>query len=154
MGSANQSSQTKGSMNARMKTPDQNRAIFGAANAAGLDHDELRDLVADVTKRTRSIAALTYTEAEKVLARIKGKSFVPARTLQWRRKKAGVKQLVQQAQLDLIVELASQRNWPPSTLEGFCLKVCKRKKPLTTDEAAKVIEGLKAMNRREGLWAA
>lgn len=144
---------------ARRKTPGQNRAIFGAATAAGLDIDDVRDVVESITSETRkeptrSISDLSYTEAERVLARIKGKSFVPARTLQYRRQKAGVTQMVQKSQLDLIVQLATQRNWPASTLEDFCLKVCKRRKPLTTGEANKVIEGLKKMNSREGLWAA
>lgn len=146
-------------MNGRKKTAGQNRAIFGAATAAGLDIDLVRDIVESITSETRkepsrSISGLSYAEAERVIARVKGKSFVPTRTLQDRRRKAGVKQLVQQSQLDLIAELASQRHWPALTLGHFCFKVCKRAKPLTTGEANKVIEALKAMNKREGLWAA
>lgn len=139
---------------ARAKTTNQVRAIFGSAKAANLDEEALRDVVADVTKRTRSISNLTYIEAERVIQRLKGASFVPLRTLQHRRAKAGVKQMVQKSQLDLIAELASQRSWSAATLEEFCLKVCKRRKPLTTDEAGKVIEGLKAMNKRDDLWDA
>ena len=142
-------------MSERAKNSGQVRAIFGSAKAAGIDPgDELRDIVEDVTKRTRSISALSYSEAERVIQRLKGKTYVPRRTMQYRHRKAGIKQLVQQSQLDLIAELASQRNWSPKTLADFCMRQCKRNKPLTTDEANKVIEALKAMNKREGLWAA
>lgn len=136
------------------KSTDQVKAIFGSAKQCGLDGEALRDVVEDVTKRTRSIAALTHAEAEKVIARLKGRSFVPRRTLQWRRKKAGVKQVVQDAQLTLIAQLASQRNWTAESLTKFCRKMIKRDRPLTTDEANKIVEALRAMNRREGLWAA
>lgn len=141
-------------MNARKKTSGQNRAIFGSANAAGLDHDELRDLVADVTRRTRSIADLNYAEAEKVIQRLKGEGFVPRRTLQYRRQRAGVQQIITQEQEQLIAELASQRHWPAQTLIDFCKRQCKHYPLRTTQDANKVVEALKAMNRREGLWAA
>jgi hypothetical protein len=142
-------------MSERPKTSGQVKAIFGSAKVRGIDPgDELHDIVESVTRRTRSIADLTYAEAERVIARVKGSAFVPRRTLQYRRRKAGVKQMVQQWQLDLIVELASQRHWPSETLTQFCRRQCKRDKPLTTNEANKVIEALKAMNKREGLWAA
>jgi hypothetical protein len=135
-------------MNGPTKRPSQVRAIFALAKERGLDHDALRDLAGG------SIRELSYTEAQRVIQRLKGHSFVPLRTLQYRRKKAGVRQMVQASQLKLIAELASQRWSSPEPLKKLCLNVCKREKPLTTDEANKVIEALKAMNAREGLWAA
>jgi len=153
MGTGTQSSATQGSVTGRPKTVAQVRAIYGVAKSKGIDSDTLHELVCGLTRKS-SIAALTYTEAERVIQRLKGRSFVPLRTLQYRRQKAGVKQLVQQTQLDLIAQLAAQRQWTNYSLTAFCLKVCKRSRPLTTDEANKVIEGLKVMNRRDGLWAA
>lgn len=138
------------------KSYDQVKAIFGAAKECGIDPGEpLRDVVEDVTRRTRSIKALTHAEAEKVIKRLKGDSFVPTRTLQWRRQKAGIKQLVQDSQLTLIARLASQRDgWTGESMTKFCRKMIKRDRPITTDEANKIIEALKAMNRRDRLWAA
>lgn len=136
------------------KTHGQVKALFGIARQCGLDDDQLHDVVEDVTKRTRSIKELTHSEADRVIARLKGKNNVPLRTLQYRRRKAGVEQIVQETQLQLIAQLASQRNWSSETLVNFCRKMVKRAKPATTSEANKIIEALKAMNRRDDLWAA
>ena len=146
---------------ARPKLNSQVRAIFGEAKRCGLDNDALHELVADVLRGNSptpesavSIAKLTYTEAERVIQRLKGQSFVPRRTLQYRRQKAGIQEVVQQAQLDKIAALASQREWNAQTLINFCRRQCGHYPLRTTADANKVIEGLKAMNSREGLWAA
>lgn len=139
---------------AREKTTNQVRAIHAEARKHGLDHDTLHDLIESVTKRTRSIAALTHKEALAVIRQLKGKGFVPLRTLQYRRQQAGVQQLVQPTQLTLIAELASQRGWSAEALQSFCQRQCKRTRPRTTTDANKVIEALKAMNQRDKLWPA
>lgn len=136
------------------KTYQQCQAIHVEARHRGLDADQLRDVVEDVTRRTRSIKELTHAEAQKVIQRLKGNSFVPLRTLQHRRQRAGIQQIVTDEQHTLIAELASQRNWTPETLRNFCGRQCKRDRPLTTVDANKVIEALKSMNRRDGLWSA
>lgn len=138
----------------RAKTTAQVRAIFGEGRRCGLDPEAIRDVVEDVTRRTRSVGQLTFAEAERVIQRLKGQGFVPRRTLQYRRQKAGVQQLISQEQVTLIAELASQRNWSAETLSEFCRRQCKRARPRTTSDANKVIEALKAMNRRDGLWNA
>jgi Protein of unknown function (DUF1018) len=136
------------------KNNAQVRAIHGEAKRRGLDGEQLHDLVESTTRRTRSIAALTHAEAQQVIQRLKGNGFVPLRTLQYRRQKAGIPVLVRPDQLTLIAELASQRDWSIETLAAFCKRQCKREVPRTTTDANKVIEALKAMNKREGLWAA
>lgn len=142
-------------VNARPKSTGQVRAIFGLAKERGMDPEEaLRDVVEAVTQRTRSISALSHAEAEQVIARLKGDRFTPRRTLQWRRKKAGVKQVVQEAQLTLIAELAAQRDWTAESLSKFCQRMIKRDRPATTQQANTITEALKAMNRRDHLWAA
>ena len=147
----------------RPKSNAQVRAIFGIAKERGLDNDALHDVVASVLSdgrrstvdgREASIAKLSYAEAEKVIQRLKGQSFVPRRTLQWRRQKAGVKQLVTEAGLTKIAELASQRNWSTESLTKFCRRTIKRDRPATTKQANTIIEALKAMNERDDLWAA
>ncbi len=144
----------KHSASARPKTTGQVRAMFGEANKCGLDEEALRDVVEDVTRRTRHISELSYSEAEQVIERLKGKSFVPRRTLQYRRQKAGIKEVVQASQLQLIAQLASQREWTAESLVKFCKRQCGHHPLRTTEDANKVIEALKSMNKREGLWAA
>jgi hypothetical protein len=145
---------------ARPKTTGQVRAIFGEARKCGLDNDALHEVVASVLSTQHSargevsIAKLSYSEADAVIERLKGKSFVPRRTLQYRRAKQGIKQVVQEGQLTLIAELATQRNWPAQTLIDFCIRQCEHHPLRTTEDANKVIEALKSMNKREGLWAA
>lgn len=138
----------------RAKTTPQVRAIFGEGRKCGLDDEQLRDTVESVTRRTRHISELTHSEAEAVIERLKGKSFVPRRTLQYRRAKQGIKQVVQENQLKLIADLASQRKWSAEALVNFCKRQCGHHPLRTTEDANKVIEALKSMNKRDDLWAA
>jgi hypothetical protein len=140
--------------NARPKSVQQVKAIFAEGRKWGLDDEQLRDLAEDVTRRTRHISELTYSEAERVIERLKGKSFLPRRTLQYRRAKRGIKQVVQEGQLKKIADLASQRNWSPETVVKFCKRQCGHHPLRTTEDANKVIEALKSMNKRDGLWSA
>jgi DNA-directed RNA polymerase subunit F len=141
-------------MSAQPKTHGQVKAIFAEGKKRGLDGESLRDTVESVTRRTRHIRDLTYSEAEQIIQKLKGEGFVPRRTLQYRRAKQGIKQVVQESQLKLIAELASQRNWSAETLKNFCKRQCKHERPRTTEDANKVIEALKSMNKRDDLWAA
>jgi hypothetical protein len=138
---------------ARPKDHGQVKSIFAEAKKRALDGETLRDLVADVTRRTRSIADLTHAEADRVIRRLKGRDYTPLRTMQHRRAKTGVSQIVTDDQLTKIAALATQRKWSAQTLVNFCIRQCGH--PVrTTVDANKVIEALKAMNKREGLWAA
>lgn len=138
----------------RPKTIGQVRAIFGEGRKCGLDKEGIDDVVEDVTKRTRHVSALSFSEAQQVIQRLKGKLFVPLRTLQYRRAKAGIKQVVQEGQLKLIAELATQRDWQPESLIKFCKRQCGHHPLRSTEDANKVIEALKSMNKRDDLWAA
>jgi hypothetical protein len=162
----------------RPKTTGQVRAIFGEARRCGLDNEALHEVVASVLLATQrgsgptvregvtvadgaladtratapSIAALTYAQAERVIQRLKGRQFVPRRTLQYRRKKQGVQQIVSLDQVLLIAALATQRKWSAGSLVKFCKRQCGHHPLRTTADANKVIEALKDMNRRDGLW--
>lgn len=139
------------------KTHAQVKAIYGLARAQRMDDDLLHETVASVTGGNPSIRELSFTNANKVILRLDGQPFAatPAarRTVQHHRQKAGVLSVVQPAQLHRIAELASQRSWTGETLRKFCVRQCGNDTPRTTKDASKVIEGLKAMNKREGLWA-
>jgi len=139
------------------KTNAQTRRIFGLARTRGLEQEELHALVKEATSRNgkggkASIAALNISEADAVIVRLGGEPLAARRTIQHRRRNAGVQQVVGQAQLQYIAALASQRNWSAETLRDFCIKLCKHFPLRTTSDANKVIEALKSMNQREDLW--
>ncbi|MEQ1644891.1 MAG: hypothetical protein ABL959_15690, partial [Pyrinomonadaceae bacterium] len=73
------------------------------------------------------------------------------RTENYRKQVAGVKTIETDAQLKLIDELAALRGWTQDSLIKFCQRVIKKDSPATTDEGNKIVEGLKSMNRRDGL---
>jgi Protein of unknown function (DUF1018) len=138
---------------ARPKTRAQLRRIYGLAKDCGLDNEELHALVFDATNKS-SIAALNVTQADVVIARLGGEPLAARRTIQQRRKNAGIVAVVSPAQIQLIADLASQRHWSAETLQEFCRRQTGHFPLRTTKDANKVIEALKSMNRREGLWAA
>lgn len=135
------------------KSNSQVRAIFGLAKQRGIDPDELRAVVEDVTKRSvpagrTGVAKLNFTQADAVIVKLGGEPFAARRTVQQRRKNAGVQQLVGPNQLLYLKQLANARGWGDDTLADFCRRQCGHARPRTTREANKVIEALKAMNRR------
>jgi len=143
----------------RPHTAGQLRAIYALGRKRGLDNDDLHDSILSglannsIARRTGSFTDLTFSEAERAIARLKGRDFVPLRTLQHRRAKSGVVQIVTDEQLTKIAFLATQRKWSPQTLTNFCVRQCGH--PVrTTVDANKVIEALKAMNERDHLWVA
>ena len=138
------------------KSTPQVRAIFGLAKERGLDEAELRAIVVEVTNRAvpvgkTGVGRLNFTQADAVIVRLGGKPFASRRTVQHRRKNAGVQQLVGPNQLRYIAQLASFRNWSPEALQDFCRRQCGHFPLRTTQDANKVIEALKAMNRRDRL---
>lgn len=136
------------------KSTQQVRKIFGLSRSIGMGDELLRDTVESVIKRTRHISELTKSEADQVIDHLLSRSGqTPRRTVHYRRAKAGVEQVVQQGQLNLIAELASQRNWSAEALKNFCIRQCGHFPLRTTKDANKVIEALKKMNRRDGKWS-
>ena len=123
--------------------------MFGLARRAGLDSDLLHEVVESVTQK-KSIAALTSDEANRVIAHLQSKAEkeTPRRTVQYRRKRSGVSQVAQPAHLELMRSLARTRKMSDEGLEQLATRICKHYPPRTTSETNKVIEALKAMNRR------
>jgi len=134
-----------------MKTLGQTRAIFGLAKNRGLSDDELRAVVEEETG-SRSISQLTRHDAEKVIHRLGGNSVTPRRTVQHRRQRAGVPQIASASHLDLMRSLASHRGLSDEQLEQLSVRQCGHYPPRTTVATNKVVEALRAMNRRDGLW--
>lgn len=135
------------------KTVSQVRAIFGLAKTRGLNDDELRAVVEEQTG-SRSISGLSRYDAEKVINRLNGTAPEPARrTVQHRRRQAGVPQIASPAHLDLMRSLARRRNMSDEGLEQLSRRQCGHYPPRTTSETNSVVEALKAMNKREGVWA-
>lgn len=138
------------SANLQPKSTGQVRCIFGLKNKLGMSDELLRETVLSVTNRTDHISQLTSVEADHVIAHLQGNDHKPAprRTVLHRRKRAGVKQVAQPAHLDLMRSLARQRGMSDEGLEQLARRICKCYPPRTTSDTNKVIEALKAMNRR------
>lgn len=141
-------------MSAQLKSAGQVRHIFGLAKECGLDEELLHDVVETVTKQ-RSIRALTSRQADLVIAHLQSKVSrdTPRRTIQYRRQKAGSKQIATAApsHLELMRSLAHTRNMSDEGLEQLSKRIIKHYPPRTTIETNKVVEALKAMNRRDNV---
>jgi len=139
------------STNLQPKSTGQVRCIFGLARQKGMDDELLHETVLSVTKRTERISQLTSVEADAVIAHLKGKDYKPSprRTVLHRRQRAGVKQIAQPAHLELMYSLARTRGMSDEGLEQLARRICKCFPPRTTSDTNKVIEALKAMNRRD-----
>ena len=97
------------------KSIQQVRAIFALKKKLRLD-DELLHLAVESATGKTSIAALTFAEADQVIAKLGGQTFASRRTVQLHRRKAGVVQVVQPGQLELSAMSARQRHCQPQTL--------------------------------------
>lgn len=141
------------------KTPAQHRRIFGLAHERGLDLAELHTLAEEETGEA-SIRKLDFEQANKLIVRLGGDAIsahgygwcdakgTPRRTVQDRRKRAGVVRVVSPAQLDLLADLASRRGISVEGLKSLFTHMRVPYPPRTTKDANKVIEALKAMNKR------
>lgn len=144
----------------RPKTNFQIGRMFGLARKAqhGFDddHDYLASVALEVTNgRTSHLSKLFYDEANAIIVKLGGDAVttrpVSRRTENYRKQVAGVKTIETDAQLKKIDELAAMRGWSQESLAKFCRRVIKKDSPATTEEGNKIVEGLKAMNRRDGL---
>lgn len=136
------------------KSKKQVKAIWSLARGKGLTDEQLHSLVAATVGGNDSIRALSRTNADKVIVALGGTAFnkrIARRTRQDHHQQTGTKQIVTASQLDLIRSLAARRGWSEESLQKFCQRQIKRDQPATTIQANKIIEALKAMNRRDGL---
>ncbi|HEV7700312.1 MAG TPA: hypothetical protein VGO43_08805 [Pyrinomonadaceae bacterium] len=138
------------------RTLDQNKRIHGLAGQNGVDRDTLHAHACEISnKRTSRTSELSFDEANVLIKRLGGEplpasSGLSTRSQQRARQKAGVKQLRTKAQEKMILDLwANDPVRTMSGLETLSKRILKGKsQPSTTDEANKLIEAIKSMNRR------
>jgi phage gp16-like protein len=120
-------------------TAAQRRKIWAAANQRGLDEDDLREIVRQITGQT-STKALTIHEAVRVIDRLEGKPEKPAGNQ------------ITKKQLWKIKDLEKALGWDDNSkrLEAFVRKYAHVDKLpwLTRYQAINVIDGLKAVLAR------
>jgi len=144
-----------------LRTKAQNSLMFGLAGKAGVSHDDLRDWTAEITNgRTEHTSELYYSEAVEIIDRLQNylnpqQTQPSLRTVQYRRQQAGVEQIVTQEHLQKLNDLwFAKKDRTPSGLESLCFRMLKLNKPRTTKDCNKVIEAVKAMNKREATLGA
>lgn len=76
------------------------------------------------------------------------------RTENYRKQQAGIKSIETENHLNFIDELARLRNMSSEGLEKMGTRMLKHWPPRTTAEGNKIVEALKAMNKRDGLGSA
>lgn len=137
------------------KTNKQLRAIFGLAKPLNCGEEDLRTLAAEISNnRIERLSQLSFAEANAMIKRLGGDGFTgngqPRRTVNYHRQQAGVVQIAQPKHIKLMNDLAASRNMTPDGLQRLCRRMLKgNSAPRTTDETNKIIEALKAMNRRD-----
>lgn len=136
------------------KTLAQHRRIFALGTKLGFGVDELREL-AESEFGQPSLSNLTFDQANHLINRLGGlpfpkrPDFTPRRTVQDRRRKAGVTSIVSPTHLDHLRNL--WRVDPARTepgLEALTRRIIGHAKPRTGAECNKVIEAVKSMNKR------
>jgi len=139
------------------KTTDQLRAIFGLGRSKDMDKEDLEQLAGEITNaRTVRLSKLSFDEANAIIVHLGGEAFpapghVAKRTQNYRKQKAGIKTVETQKHERLIRDLADKRNMTTAGLASLCMRVIKRPWPQTTAQGNKIVEALKAMNRRDGI---
>jgi galactokinase len=140
-----------------MKTKAQNSAIFGLGARLKCSHEDLRELAFDVTNgRTDQISELTFDEANGMISRLGGRPFVKnpqfdsKRAEQHRKQEAGVETIATGTHKDFMRSLARKRGMDAAGLGDLSAKVNKGlREPRTSKEVNRVVEAIKAMNRRD-----
>lgn len=142
------------------RTKAQNTMIHAIAAKLGLDKDSLHELAFDVSgKRTERTSELSVDEAAKLINRLQMWANPHAlenkstRTMQYRRQQAGVARIVTPEHIDKMRSLwFAKPGRTESGLESLTLRQIKLEKPRTTKQCNSVIEAIKAMNLREGIF--
>lgn len=140
----------------KLRTKAQNSLMHGKAAKLGLTHEDLQEWTFEITAgRTEHTSELYYSEAVKIISRLDSyvnpkQDQTPRRTVNYRRAKAGVVEIISAAQRKYINDLLTQRDISPEGYRSLCFRMFRHHgEPRTTKEAGKVIEALKAMNERD-----
>ena len=139
-------------------TPAQIRAIHVALPRRGIDDDEYRDLLRDrfgvdtCKKLNHRQASELLLALGRALPQPPGETRKPRRRQPAPRAKAGanVRQMITPGQRQLIETLAGEIAWrEPDGYQRWLGKFMSLERVATAAQAARVIEGLKAMRRRQ-----
>jgi len=139
------------------------RAIFGFAKQAGVDNEQLHDIVALQFDKT-SLKELTAKECRTLIDGLRGKpqgggasghkgtqrGYVMS---QAGRRRSGTKvdYFVKDREMRMLREAALLRGWSDETLDAFIAKQLKGEPLRMMSQLNKVLWPLKSMNRRDGL---
>lgn len=139
--------------------------LFGLArqpaDAEGIPVKEyLEALAAELLPRLSKLprlSELTFDEANAMIVRLGGTAFSKygqsRRTENYRKQQAGIKSIETDNHLNFIDELARLRNMSPEGLAKLASRMHVPWPPRTTEQGNKIVEALKAMNKRDGLSA-
>lgn len=144
----------------KQRTKAQNTMIHAIAGKLGLPKEDIAELAFDISgNRTEHTSELSVDEAAKLINRLQMWANPQAvkspsrRTIQYRRQQAGIKQAVTPEHIDKMRRLwFAKPGRTESGLESLTLRQIKLEKPRTTKECNSVIEAIKAMNLREGIF--
>jgi hypothetical protein len=142
--------------NNKIRTKAQNSLMHGYASKCGLSKDDLRDYASEISNgRTDHTSELYTHEAAEIIDRLQKivePKKTPLRTVQYRRRNAGVDQIVTQDQLQKLNDLwFAKEGRTQNGLEMLTNRIIKKDKPRTTKECNKIIEAVKAMNSRDNV---
>lgn len=136
------------------------RRMFGLAKpfaeVSGRDTKEyIEEVVFCQIERNPNMSDLTFDEANKVIIALGGEPFRAygnsKRNENYKKQQAGVKSIETDNHLNFIDELARLRGMTPEGVEKLATRMRLPWPPRTTAEGNKIVEALKAMNKRDGL---
>lgn len=135
------------------KTTQQMKAIWGLAKKHDIDEETLRGSAVVVSEgRVDRLSLLSFDEANVLIRNLGGdaitSSRTPRRTVNYRRKVAGVQQIAQRDHLAFMRKSAEALNISEAGLESMGNRMLKHWPPRTTAETNKIIEALKSMAER------
>lgn len=141
----------------KLRTSKQNRIIHSLVNRWNFTGDDKAEMVFGITEgRTCSTKEMTFDEANVMIKRLDGRPVVEQplkdksrRTVQYHRQKQGVEQIITPTMKDFIHSLQRGRNMSDDGLKSLCRRMLKKDFPQTNKEANKIVEAIKAMNRRD-----
>lgn len=139
---------------AKLRTLAQNNIIHGLLGNFGFDREAKAEMVLDITQgRTESSKEMTFDEANVMIKRLDGRPIFAARkaprTEQLDRQIAGIKRIASAKHRNLMELKARRRGISPEGLGDLSASVNKGiRNPRTTEEVNRVIEAIKAMDKR------
>lgn len=135
------------------RTKTQNKSIHALLGKHGIDAETKAAMVERITNnRTSHTSQMSFAEANQLITELDGKPHDRSlRTMQYTRAKAGVVSMITSQQRERI-KLLSVNRWGnnySAPLQALCMRMLKKSEPVTSPDAQKVIEAIKAMNARD-----